>query len=259
MPARVLVLGGTGEARAIAASLAVRADVSTILSLAGRTAAPVPQPVPTRHGGFGGAAGLAAYLASDEIDLLVDATHPFASRMSANAVAAAAQVGIPLLVLRRPAWTPHADDHWQIVATMRAAALALGNTPKRVFLAVGRSEIAVFEAAPQHVYLLRSVDPVDPAPALPHLTQLLSRGPFAEHDEADLLRREKIEVVVSKNSGGAATIGKIVAARRLGLPVVMVARPPDPPAWAGLGPADKVADLLARLDHALRTLVPRGV
>ena len=259
MSARVLVLGGTGEARAIAASLAARADVSTILSLAGRTTAPAPQPVTTRHGGFGGAAGLAVHLVRDRVDLLVDATHPFASRMSANAVAAAAQAGIPLLVLRRPAWTPHADDRWQIVTTMRAAALALGATPKRVFLAVGRGEIEAFEAAPQHVYLLRSVDPVDPAPALPHLTQLLSRGPFAERDEADLLQREKIEVVVSKNSGGTATIGKIVAARRLGLPVVMVARPPEPPAGAGIEPADSVAGLLARLDHVLRTLVPRGV
>ena len=255
-PARILLLGGTSEARDLAQRLATRAGLKTVLSLAGRTAAPAPQPVPTRHGGFGGADGLAAYLAAERIDLLVDATHPFAARISANAAEAARRTGVPLLRLHRPPWTPRAGDRWQGVASTAAAVAALPAAPHRVFLAIGRQEVAAFEAAPQHAYLVRSVDPVSPPPALPRMTAVLARGPFAPAAERALLQAHGIEIVVCKNSGGAATGGKLAAARELGLPVVMVGRPADP---HGVPSVETVEAAWAAIAHALGTVVPRGV
>src|SRR5579863_2260702 len=147
---RVLILGGSNEASRLAARLAGDSDFEPILSLAGRTKNPAPLPVPCRVGGFGGADGLAAYLAAEAIDVLIDATHPFAERMSANAVAAARQTKTPLVVFTRPPWTPAAGDRWTECKDASAAALAIGQTPRRVFLTVGRLQIPAFEAAPQH-------------------------------------------------------------------------------------------------------------
>ncbi|RWD72733.1 MAG: precorrin-6A/cobalt-precorrin-6A reductase, partial [Mesorhizobium sp.] len=149
----ILILGGTTEARQLAGKLARRADFSVTLSLAGRTESPVAQGVPVRVGGFGGAAGLAAYLRQEKVDLLIDATHPYAARISANAAEAARQSGVPILALRRPGWEPVAGDHWTLVDSAAEAARALGRAPRRVFLAIGRQEAGVFEAAPQHCYL----------------------------------------------------------------------------------------------------------
>ncbi|WP_244537243.1 cobalt-precorrin-6A reductase [Methylobacterium pseudosasicola] len=225
---RILILGGTGEASALARALAGREDRAVILSLAGRTAAPKPEPVPTRVGGFGGAKGLADYLLTERIDRLIDATHPFAATISANAAHAAEAVGVPLLAIRRPAWHREPGDLWTDVAGMEEAVAALGSEPRRVFLTIGRQEAGAFAAAPQHAYLARTVEPLDGVLPVPDLTALEARGPFDAAAEADLMRATGTEILVSKNSGGAATYGKIAAARSLAIPVIMVRRPEKP-------------------------------
>jgi precorrin-6A/cobalt-precorrin-6A reductase len=223
---RVLVLGGTSQASALARALAAGDGIAATLSLAGRTQAPAASPLPTRIGGFGGAQGLAAYLRAHRIDAVIDATHPFAARISANAVAACASAGVPLAVLSRPAWRPGPGDDWREVASVEAAAQALGAAPRRVFLTVGRLQAGVFQEAPQHWYLMRSIDaPCD----LPPLCEVLrARPPFLYEDELALMQARRIDVLVSKNSGGEAARAKLDAARALGLPVVMIARPAAP-------------------------------
>jgi precorrin-6A/cobalt-precorrin-6A reductase len=252
---RILILGGTTEARQLAERLAPRPDLTVTLSLAGRTATPAPLAVPIRIGGFGGVAGLAAWLGAEAIDLLVDATHPYAARISANAAAAADLAQVPLLALDRPAWVAVDGDRWTEVADMAAAVHALGAAPRRAFLTLGRNELAPFAAAPQHFYLIRSVDPVEPPLAVPHPVYLTGRGPFDEADERELLSHHRIDVIVAKNSGGAATYGKIAAARSLGLPVIVLARPARPQVTA----AASVEEALARLDHVLTSETARGV
>lgn len=255
MTHRILILGGTTEARQLAGKLAARDDLSITLSLAGRTENPVAQNVPTRIGGFGGANGLAAYLNDMRIDLLIDATHPYAAQISANAAEAARKTGMPIIALRRPGWEPVAGDRWTLVGTVAEAVEALGPAPRRAFLSLGRQEVAAFEVAPQHHYLIRSVDPVEPKLAVPDAEYLLARGPFREADENALLRDHRIDVVVSKNSGGEGTYGKIAAARVLGIDVVMVRRPalPDVPS------AESLETLAAMVDHFLGPAADRGV
>ena len=248
----VLILGGTGESRALATLLAARPSTRVTLSLAGRTAAPRLAACEIRTGGFGGAEGLAAWLAAHGAGLLIDATHPFARVISGNAACAAEAAGIPLVALERPPWQAVPGDRWIRVPDMAAAAAALGEAPARVLLAIGRQEVAAFRAAPQHAYLVRSIEPVVAADLPPHAEPLLARGPFTEADERALLAGRRIEVVVAKDSGGAATYGKIAAARGLGLPVVLVDRPAGPEAVATVEAA------LARLDHALSS-AKRGV
>ena len=221
---RLLLLGGTSEASELARRLAGRGDVEATLSLAGRTSRPAASPLPTRSGGFGGIEGLTRHLKENRIEALIDATHPFAAQMSAHAVAAAEAAGVPLAVLSRPAWTPGAGDDWREVESVEAAAETLGETPRRVFLTVGRLHVGAFREAPQHHYVLRSIDaPQDPPPSV---EVVLARPPFALDDELELMTSRRIDILVSKNSGGAATRAKLDAARRLGLPVVMVRRPP---------------------------------
>jgi precorrin-6A/cobalt-precorrin-6A reductase len=225
MRMRVLVLGGTTEASALAGLLAHREDIDTMLSLAGRTVAPVRPPVPYRIGGFGGVAGLVQFLRDNTIDAVVDATHPFATQMSAHAVEACRESGTPLLVLGRPAWQAGTGDDWTEVDDAPAAARALGAEPRTVFLTVGRLSLPAFAAAPQHRYVIRSIDPPGGLDALPQHRLVLARGPFDLDAERALMREEGIEVVVTKNSGGAATGAKLAAARELGLPVVVIRRP----------------------------------
>ncbi|RWF14670.1 MAG: cobalt-precorrin-6A reductase, partial [Mesorhizobium sp.] len=222
MTHRILILGGTTEARQLAGKLVRREDFSVTLSLAGRTESPVAQGVPVRVGGFGGAEGMAAYLGQDHVDLLIDATHPYAARISANAAEASRRTGVPILALRRSGWEPVAGDRWTLVDSVAEAAQALGTKPRQVFLAIGRQEAAAFEAAPQHRYLIRSVDPVEPKLAVPDALYLLARGPFPEADERALLEKHGIDAIISKNSGGEATYGKIAAAQALGIEVIMV-------------------------------------
>jgi precorrin-6A/cobalt-precorrin-6A reductase len=252
---RVLILGGTAEARQLAQRLTSHAGLEVTLSLAGRTAAPARQPVPVRRGGFGGAAGLADYLIGERIDALIDATHPYASVISANAVAAAHEAKVPCVALRRAPWVAVAGDRWIEVSDAAAAVRALGPAPRRVFVALGRQELAPFAQAPQHSYLIRSVDPVDPPLRLPHVTYLTARGPFSEAEDRALMIAHQIEIVVAKNSGGDATYGKIGAARELGIEVVMLRRPHAPESPA----VDTIDEALAWLDHALTSAAARGV
>jgi precorrin-6A/cobalt-precorrin-6A reductase len=224
---RILILGGTTEASALAQLLAGDPRFEATLSLAGRTSTPRPQPLPARSGGFGGVDGLVRYLENSRTETVVDATHPYADQMSAHAVEACRQTGVPLVSLVRPPWMPQQGDDWRNVATTEAAALALGATPRRVFLAIGRQELPVFAKAPQHHYLARVIEvPHEILP--PDLVLIEARGPFDLAAETTLLRDEKIEVVVSKNAGSTATYAKIEAARALGLPVIMIARPEKP-------------------------------
>jgi precorrin-6A/cobalt-precorrin-6A reductase len=260
MTHRILILGGTTEARQLAGRLSARADLAITLSLAGRTENPLAQDVPTRMGGFGGVDGLADYLGEKRVDLLVDATHPYAAQISANAAEAARRSGVPVMALRRPGWQRTAGDRWTLVDTTADAVKALGSAPRRVFLALGRQEVAAFEAAPRHRYLVRSVDPVEPELAVPDARYLLARGPFREADERALLERQDIDVVISKNSGGEATYGKIAAARALGIEVVMIRRPSLP----DVASAETVEALAAMIDqfladHFLGPAAERGV
>lgn len=252
---RILVLGGTTEARALAAQLAGDPHRETLLSLAGRTLEPKPQPVPVRIGGFGGAEGLARFLREGQFALMVDATHPFAARISQNAAEASEMAGVPLFSLRRPAWERQPGDRWRSVGSVAEAVTALGAAPRRVFLAIGRQEAFHFEAAPQHFYLVRSVDPVVPPLTLPRMETLLACGPFDRAEEARLLETAGIEVIVAKNSGGSATYGKIEAARALGLEVVMVERRPPP----GVSAVGTVEAALARIHDLLPAPMKRGV
>ncbi len=223
---RLLLLGGTTEASRLARRLADRADIDATLSLAGRTASPAASPLPTRIGGFGGLEGLARYLRDQRIEAVVDATHPFAAQMSKHAVTACAEARVPLAVFTRAPWSVQPGDAWMEVADATEAAAALGLAPKRVFLTVGRLQLATFRDLPHH-FLLRTIDP-PPADALPRSVELLlAKGPFTVAEEIELIRRHAIEIVVSKNSGGGATEAKIAAARDLGLPVVMIQRPPS--------------------------------
>jgi precorrin-6A/cobalt-precorrin-6A reductase len=251
--AKVLILGGTTEARQLAGRLAPRTDLEVTLSLAGRTAAPIPHPVPLRIGGFGGAEGLSEYLIAQRIDALIDATHPYATVISHNAAAAARRAAVPFVALHRPPWTAGAGDRWIEVGDTRAAVDAIGSESRSVFVAIGRNELAPFAGAPQHRYLVRSVDPVDPP--LPHVTSITARGPFNEADDRALMTAHGIEVVISKNSGGSAAYGKIAAARALGIAVIMVSRPPAPEAPA----VATIEEAVAWLDHALASATARGV
>lgn len=223
----ILVLGGTIEATRLVAELA-RLGLATTLSYAGRVERPKPQPVPVRVGGFGGVEGLAAYLRAHAITHLIDATHPFAAQMSTNAVRAAQITGVPLLALTRPAWTPAPGDDWQTVPDIPAAVAALAGPARRILLALGRMHLAEFAAQPQHHYVLRLVDPPELPPPLPDHHIILDRGPFdAAADEA-LMRAHRIDLVVSKNAGGSGAQAKLVAARVLSLPVLMIDRPALP-------------------------------
>jgi precorrin-6A/cobalt-precorrin-6A reductase len=222
---RVLVLGGTFEASKLADLLAGQSGISSMLSFAGRTKALRPPQIPYRTGGFGDADGLQAYLEAERIDVLVDATHPFAEQISRHAAIAAGGANIPLIVLSRPAWAAQPGDHWSDVADMAAAAAALGREPRRVFLTIGRLQIGAFAAAPQHFYLIRTIEPLTISPCLPNYQVIHGRGPFVVEAEEKVLREESIDVLVSKNSGGEAAFAKVLAARNLGLPVIMIARP----------------------------------
>ncbi|WP_168013370.1 cobalt-precorrin-6A reductase [Halomonas salinarum] len=231
---KVLILGGTTEASALARALAER-EIPALYSYAGRVSAPKPQPLPTRVGGFGGVEGLVDFLRAEHITHLVDATHPFAERMSCNAVAAAERKDTALIALTRPPWAPqHSDcgqqgDDWQRVDSIEAAVEALAGPPQRVLLAIGRMHLAAFAARPQHHYLLRLVDHPDTPPPLPRHHVIVDRGPFTLESDLALLREHGVERLVCKNAGGTGAAAKLEAARALKLPVLMIDRPALPP------------------------------
>lgn len=224
---RVLVLGGTAEARELAAAVAARFGerIELIVSLAGRTRAPAAYAGAIRVGGFGGTEGLAEYLRCERIDLLIDATHPFAAAISGHARAAAARTGVRLLTLARPEWQPGPDDRWTVVPDAEAAAETVQSFGDRVFLTFGGREIDAFAALSGKWFLVRRIEmPERPLP-LGRYEICLGRGPFSLEHERTLLRDYRIDVLVTKASGGAATGAKLEAARELGLPVIMIRRP----------------------------------
>ncbi|MDD2705783.1 MAG: cobalt-precorrin-6A reductase [Acidocella sp.] len=243
----VLLLGGTTEASRMARALA-GAGVAGVFSYAGRTDTPLPQPMPTRIGGFGGVEGLADYLRAEAVTHVIDATHPFAVQMSRNAVTACTQTGIPLLALERPPWVPQAGDDWQNLPSQEAALAALPMAPARVFLAIGKQGVAAFAARPEHHYLLRLVDPPAAPPPLPNAEIVLARGPFTLADDLALLRGYGIELIIAKNAGGEGARAKLDAARALGLRVLMIERPTPPTRQV----AANVEDALSWLAHSAR-------
>lgn len=249
---RVLVLGGTTEASALATLLAGDTHVEATLSLAGRTLSPRQQPLTTRVGGFGGVDGLVRWLGDHRTDAVIDATHPYAAQMSAHAVAACAQAGVRLGSLVRPPWQRHQDDNWRTAPSAAAAAMGLGKTPLRVFLSLGRQDLHAFAAAPQHRYVARTIEMPEQTMLPPHLRILQARGPFDRDAEAKLLSDEKIDVIVSKNSGGSATYAKIEAARELDLPIIMIARPDKPAGHVLHDPEEAAAWLHGRLPASER-------
>ncbi|MGB7243826.1 MAG: cobalt-precorrin-6A reductase [Sulfitobacter sp.] len=248
---KILILAGTTEATALAhvvASAGLRATVS----FAGRVERPKRQPLPQRIGGFGGVDGLVWYLGRHNITHVVDATHPFAAGMSRNAGVACAQANVPLIALTRAPWAAQVGDSWNHVPDIAGAVAALNRPACRVMLAVGRMHLEAFTPNPQHFYLLRLVDAPKSALNFPDHHFLVSRGPFTFEDDLALMQRHRIDLVVSKNSGGTGAYAKIAAARQLRLPVVMIDRP-DVPARAQ---ANSAADVMAWLDHRR---VDRGV
>ena len=227
----LLILGGTGEAsilaRAAVARFGDRLNLTT--SLAGRTQQPQMLPGRVRVGGFGGAAGLAAYLTEHGVDRLIDATHPFAARISAAARLACEEARVPRLLLLRPPWRRQPLDRWLEVDDMAAAAALVSRIGQRAFLTVGAGEIASFAAASEVRFLVRLVDPPRQHLPLRCYEVVTGRGPFTLAEERHRLERHAVDVLVCKASGGAATEAKIIAARDLGIPVIMVRRPPPEP------------------------------
>ncbi|MFF4097225.1 cobalt-precorrin-6A reductase [Streptomyces sp. NPDC001834] len=233
MPGHILVLGGTTEARQLAAELTAPGRPATTrvtTSLAGRVARPRTPAGDLRIGGFGGARGLADWLRTHDVETVVDATHPFADTISAHAAQAAEATGTALLALRRPGWTAGPGDRWHPARDLTHAAALLPGLGGRIFLTTGRLGLAAFAAAPgadRLHFLVRSVEPPDP-PLPRHTEVILDRGPYTVEGETELLRAHAVDVLVTKDSGGPATAAKLTAARHLGLPVVMVRRPPAP-------------------------------
>jgi precorrin-6A/cobalt-precorrin-6A reductase len=222
---RILLLGGTSEAASLADRLSRERNVLATLSLAGRTAHPVMSPLATRVGGFSGIEGLIDYLKRERVDLLIDATHPFAARMSRNAIAASTEARIPLLAIERPPWTPISGDDWDEHETIDDAIAALPVTPQNVFSGLGRQSIDALCKAPQHRYVIRVVDRIEPPLNLPRATIIAARGPFRTEDDIKLFEHHGTQFVLAKNSGGSAAYSKIEAARLLGIKVHMIRRP----------------------------------
>lgn len=239
------MLGGTAEAARLCRALA-GAGLRGTVSLAGRVASPAAQALPLRIGGFGGAEGLASHLQAERITHVIDATHPFAAQMSANAVAACRAAGVPLIALTRAPWEETAADRWIRVPDMAGAVAALAGPRRRVMLAVGRMHLADFAAQAQHVYLLRLVDPPEAPLDFPDHHVVVDRGPFGLETDRRLMREHRIDLVVSKNSGGSGAFAKIAAARELGLPVLMI----DRPALPARRETHEVEEVLRWLDHA---------
>jgi precorrin-6A/cobalt-precorrin-6A reductase len=253
---RLLILGGTGDAvkladRAILLQRGFANDLpglAVITSLAGRTSAPQHLVGDVRSGGFGGEAGLIAYLQTERIDLIIDATHPFAAQISQNAAGAATKVGIPRLMLIRPEWVRLPEDNWIEVESVEAAVNAIPAGVERIFVTIGRQQLAPFASLTAKWCLMRSIDPPDLSIQLPPGKLLLDRGPFSLEKERELLSEYRIQAIVSKNSGGDDTYAKIMAARELSLPVIMVQRPIVPD-------GDRVRDVAGAIEWLLEAIV----
>ena len=221
---RLLILGGTGDAVKLASWAVDLPGLEVVTSLAGRTSVPNQLVGDVRIGGFGGEAGLVEYLQVERIDLVIDATHPFAAQISEHTAGAAHKLGIPRLMLVRSAWMRLPEDNWIEVESVAAAVESISATATRIFVTIGRQQLSPFASLTNKWCLMRSIDPPDPSILLPPGKLLLDRGPFSLESERQLLRDYQIDAIVSKNSGGDATYAKVIAARELGLPMVMVQR-----------------------------------
>ena len=240
----ILILGGTGQARELAELIAGLPGLVPVTSLAGRTRDPILPQGEIRSGGFGGVAGLAAYLSENDIALVADATHPFAATMSAHAAEACAQEGVPYLRLERPGWDPQDGDDWREAHDVASAA-AMIEAGARALVAVGRQEIAPFLARNDISVFARMIEP--PQQPIPgHAEIMLARPPFSLEEELALMREKNISVLIAKNSGGAG-YAKLVAARMLSLPVILVARPQKPHAPLAASAEEMRALILASL------------
>ncbi|MBE9008748.1 cobalt-precorrin-6A reductase [Pseudanabaenaceae cyanobacterium LEGE 13415] len=220
---RLLILGGTTEATQLATQAAEIPNLEVISSLAGRTQQPINPTGTVRSGGFGGVEGLINYLQAQQIDLLIDATHPFAAQISWNAAMAVDRISIPKLSIVRPAW--QSEPNWIEVESNEAAAAILPDLAQRIFLTIGRQELATFAHLRQLWFLMRMIDPPADTAQIPSGEILLARAPFSVEQERSWMQNYEIQAIVSKNSGGDATVSKLIAARELKLPVVMVQRP----------------------------------
>ena len=253
-PRRLLILGGTGEgaalARATSSGAALAGRLEVVTSLAGRTRAPAAVPGEVRVGGFGGADGLADYLVGQRIDLVVDATHPFAATISANARNACARAGVARLMLARPPWRRRPGDRWIEVDDVAQAAAELADRGGRAFLTVGVKELHLFARLEGVFCLVRLIEPPDAPPPLADHVVVTGRGPFTVAGERRLMAAHRIDVVVSKASGGEATYAKIAAARAMGLPVIMVRRPPAAQGERVTSVAAAIAWIANRLEGA---------
>jgi precorrin-6A/cobalt-precorrin-6A reductase len=254
-PLNVLLLGGTSEAALLSKRLADARGIAATLSLAGRTANAAPSALAVRVGGFGGAEGLAGYLTREAVDLVIDATHPFAAQISTNAIRACADVRVPLLAVVRPSWVKTDGDDWDEHPTVDAAIAALPEAPIRIFSGLGRSAIPALCAKAQHHYVIRVVDPVTPPPELVRAIIVAARGPFRVDDDIALFRQHRIASVLAKNSGGDAAYSKIEAARALGLKVHIVSRP----AIAERRVVSSVDDVMAWIADHWPSRADRGV
>ncbi|MGW1738480.1 cobalt-precorrin-6A reductase [Nocardia sp. NPDC001965] len=241
---RILLLGGTGEARELARLLTGEREHEIVSSLAGRVSDPIRPVGEVRIGGFGGVAGLRKWLRENRTQLVVDATHPFAATMTAHAAQATAQLGIPMIRLSRPGWTAGPGDRWYRVPDLAAAARRSAELGERILLTIGRQGVEAFTGYPRPWYLVRVIDP--PTGALPPRHEILStRGPFTVEEESALLTGHRIDVMVTKDSGGRATAAKLTAARAAGIPVVVVDRPPVPAGVTVVGTVDEAREVLS--------------
>ncbi|MDF0555172.1 cobalt-precorrin-6A reductase [Kamptonema sp. UHCC 0994] len=244
---RLLILGGTSDATKLAARASFIPGVDVLTSLAGRTRQPHALIGNVRIGGFGGAAGLAGYLRDREINFLIDATHPYAVQISFNAAEAANECNLPHLMLVRPPWEKQEGDRWIEVESNEAAAIVLSKQAERVFLTIGRQELAAYAHLDDIWFLMRMIDPPAAEALIPNGKLLLDRGPFTLENEQKLLIAYQIDAIASKNSGGDATYAKIVAARELEIPVVMVQRKLQPA-------VEQVADIESAIRWLLNQL-----
>jgi precorrin-6A/cobalt-precorrin-6A reductase len=247
---QLLILGGTGEAAALARAAVARfGEAMTITTaLAGRTRHPGPIAGEVRIGGFGGAAGLADYLIDHEVDQLIDATHPFAAEISRTARLAAGRVGVPRLILLRPPWRRHPLDRWIEVDSIEAAASLVGRIGRCALLTIGAGTAAAFARAEDVRFIVRLIEPPREELPLRHHHIVCGRGPFGLQQERQLLRQYGVDVLVCKASGGTATEAKLIAAREAGIPVIMVRRPPREPGEA-VDTVEAALDWLAGLDR----------
>ena len=230
--ARILILGGTTEANQLAEQLSKKPTFHVTTSRAGVTTNRKQVSGNERLGGFGGIDGLVKYLETNAIDIVIDATHPFATTISDHAWTACQKLETPLLVLQRPAWKKEENDEWVDVPDMQAAQdyLQSQDTSLTIFLTTGQKELDGFTSIIKHRFVARMIEPPAPEAEKQNLKVILQRGPFTLNEEIQLIKEEKIDLLISKNSGGTATSAKLIAARKHNIPVLMIARPPQPPA-----------------------------